>query len=52
MKEKNARIFADNFILIDPNVDASEKECYARNGYRFDGKALHSLASLGSLPSY
>lgn len=46
------RIFNENIILIDPNIDASEKEIYARNGYRFVGKNLRAFGSLGTMPSY
>jgi hypothetical protein len=34
-KSDVVKIFNENIILIDPNVDASEKEIYARNGYRY-----------------
>ena len=51
-KSNVVKIFNENVILIDPNVDASEKEIYARNGFRFESQNLKSYAAIGSLPQY
>ena len=52
VKTNLMRVFNDNVILIDPNVDASEKEIYARNGYRIEGKHLKQFAEHGEVPQY
>lgn len=34
------RIFEDNITLINPNVDASDKEMHMRNGFKTSAKNL------------
>ena len=45
---KQKRIFDDNVVLIKPTVDASDKEIYARNGYRTAAKNLVHFLESGS----
>ena len=39
----NLRVFHDNVILINPNIDSSDKELHQRNGFKSTGKHLVSF---------
>ena len=41
------RIFADNFVVLNPNVDCSDKEMHLRNGFKGEGKNLESFLKNG-----
>lgn len=41
------RTFDDNCILVNPNVDASDKELHARNGFKTASKNLISFLENG-----
>ena len=41
------RTFDDNCLLINPNIDASDKELHARNGYKTASKNLVSFLQNG-----
>jgi hypothetical protein len=41
------RIFNDDVVLINPNIDASDKEIYKRNGYKNIGKNLVAFINNG-----
>lgn len=41
------RTFDDNCILINPNIDASDKELHARNGYKTASKNLITFLQNG-----
>lgn len=45
---KQTRIFDDNVILIKPQFDASDKEIYAKNGYRTAAKNLVNFLESGN----
>ena len=45
---KQTRLFDENVILIKPNIDASDKEIYARNGYRTASKNLVNFLESGN----
>lgn len=49
---KNVRVFNDNVILVNPNVDASDKELYQRNGFKSAGKNLTSFLKNGDTAVY
>ncbi len=42
------KLYDDNIILIKPNIDASDKEIYARNGYRTASKNLVNFLESGN----
>lgn len=46
------RQFDDNVILIKPNIDASDKEIYAKNGYRTASKNLVNFLESENRGSY
>ena len=41
------RIFADNIIVLNPNIDCSDKEMHQRNGFKGAGKNLVSFLKNG-----
>ena len=41
------RTFNDQCILINPNVDASDKEVFSKNGFKTAGKNLVSFLQNG-----
>ena len=45
---RQARLFDENVLLIKPIVDASDKEIYARNGYRTASKNLVNFLESGN----
>ena len=49
---KNVRIFNDNVILVNPNIDCSDKEMYQRNGFKSAGKNLTSFLKNGDTAVY
>jgi hypothetical protein len=52
MPPKNVRIFNDNVILVNPNIDCSDKELYYRNGFKSAGKNLTSFLKNGDTAVY
>lgn len=49
---KNFRIYENNVLVINPNIDASDKELYQRNGFRGAGKNLTSFLKNGDTPVF
>ncbi|CDW88586.1 UNKNOWN [Stylonychia lemnae] len=45
---KQGRVFDENVVLIKPQIDASDKEIYARNGYRTAAKNLVNFLESGN----
>ena len=49
---KNVRIFNDNVLLVNPNIDCSDKEMYMRNGFKSAGTNLTSFLKNGDTAVY
>ena len=49
---KNIRIYDNNVLILNPNIDASDKELYQRNGFRGAGKNLTSFLKNGDTPVF
>ena len=50
--KESKRMFTDNCILINPNVDSSDKEVLVRNNFRSNSKNLTNFARNGSMPNH
>ena len=46
------RLFHDNIVLIEPSVDASDREVYTRNGFKCAATNLVGLAQDGGMPPW
>lgn len=46
--KQTTKLFNDNVLLINPNVDASDKEILIRNNFKSNSKALVNFIKNGS----